>query len=124
MSSQPPDPPNDEAILTIAKIIKTVMSTASETKLGALYINCKESIPECHAIEEIGHKQTPTSMQTDNTTTLGVVKNNRMKKTKIKGHKITLFTVPKESRTISPFMVTRHKKQRGLHDKKTFSYPP
>jgi hypothetical protein len=38
-------PRNNGAILTIAQIIKAVMSSAAEAELGALYINAKEIIP-------------------------------------------------------------------------------
>ncbi len=37
-------PPNNGAILTIATIIKAVMSSAAEAELGALYINAKEAV--------------------------------------------------------------------------------
>ncbi len=36
-------PPNNGAILTVATIIKKVMSSAAEAELGALYINAKEA---------------------------------------------------------------------------------
>ena len=36
-------PPNNGAILTIAQIIKTVMSSASGDELGALYIAAREA---------------------------------------------------------------------------------
>jgi hypothetical protein len=37
-------PPNIGAILTIANIIKAVMSSAMEAELGALYLNAKEAV--------------------------------------------------------------------------------
>ena len=76
MSSDNADPPNNGAVLTIAQIIKNVMSSAAEAELGALFINCREAIPARHALLEMGHPQPPTPMQTDNTTALGVVNNN------------------------------------------------
>jgi hypothetical protein len=36
-------PPNNEAIMTNATIIKVVMSLAAEAKLGALFLNTKEA---------------------------------------------------------------------------------
>eukprot|EP00804_Cyclotella_cryptica_P019924 CCRYP_007839-RB/>CCRYP_007839-RB protein AED:0.40 eAED:0.40 QI:0/-1/0/1/-1/0/1/0/96 len=39
LSEDDPSPRNNDAILTLAQIIKTVMSSAAEAKLGALYIN-------------------------------------------------------------------------------------
>jgi hypothetical protein len=82
MSNNDTIPSNNGAILTISQIIKAVMSSAAEAEIGALYINCKEAIPARHALEFLGHKQPPTPMQTDNTTALGVVNNNVMKKLK------------------------------------------
>ena len=37
-------PPNNGAILNIAQIIKAVMSSAAETKLGTVYINAREAV--------------------------------------------------------------------------------
>ena len=74
MSSDSPEPPNNGAILTRAQIIKALMYSTAEAKLGALYINCKEEIPAQHALEEIVNKKNPTLMQTKNTTALGVIK--------------------------------------------------
>ena len=67
---------NNVSVLTVAKIIKAVMSSAAESKLGALFINCHKDIPARQALKEMGHKQPPTPIQTDNTTTYGFVTNN------------------------------------------------
>jgi hypothetical protein len=40
MSTDKARPPNNRAVLTIAKIIKAVMTSAAEAEIGALYINC------------------------------------------------------------------------------------
>ena len=67
---------NNGAVLTVSQIIKAVMSSATEAELGSLFINCREEIPARHALEIMGHKQPPTTVQTDNTTDLGVVNKN------------------------------------------------
>jgi hypothetical protein len=82
MSNNTAKPPNNGAILTIAKIIKAVMSSAAEAKVGALYINCREAIPARHTLKFMGHPLYPTLMQMDNTTAVGVVNNNVIKKLK------------------------------------------
>ena len=41
MSNNIEFPPNNVAVLTIAKIFKAVMSSAAEAELGALFINCR-----------------------------------------------------------------------------------
>ena len=56
------------------------MSSAAEAELCALFINCREAVPEMTTLEEMGHKHPPTPMQTDNTTALGVVNNNIVSK--------------------------------------------
>ena len=73
MSNNSADPPNNGAILTIAQIIKSVMSSTAEAELGALFINCCKALPVRHKFEEMGHKQPSTPMQTENTTALDVV---------------------------------------------------
>jgi hypothetical protein len=70
------DPPNNGAILNISKILKAAMSSAAEAKLGTLYINTREAIPMQHLLEEMGHKQPPTPIQTGNSTAHGVITNN------------------------------------------------
>jgi hypothetical protein len=59
-------PPNNGAILNIAHIIKHVMSSATEAELGVLYIMAQEAVYIRIILEEMGHKQPPTPIQTDN----------------------------------------------------------
>jgi hypothetical protein len=82
MSKNVETPPNNGAVFTILQIIKAVMSSAAEAEIEALYINCHEAVPARHILELMGHKQQPTPMQTDNTTALGVINKNVMKKSK------------------------------------------
>eukprot|EP00804_Cyclotella_cryptica_P008990 CCRYP_003099-RA/>CCRYP_003099-RA protein AED:0.27 eAED:0.27 QI:0/-1/0/1/-1/1/1/0/583 len=75
LSEDDPCPRNNSAILNLAQIIKPVMSSAAEAKQGALYINARETIPQQHLLNELGHPQPPTPIQIDNSTALGVVTN-------------------------------------------------
>ncbi len=52
------------------------MSLAAKAKLGALYINTRKALPCQTLLEEMGHKQPPTPIKTNNSTALGVVTNN------------------------------------------------
>ncbi len=70
------EPTNNGAVLTIAQIIKNVMSSVAEAELGALFINFRKATPARHTLEEMGHKQPPNPIQMDNTTALGIVTNN------------------------------------------------
>ena len=76
MSSDVDDPPNNGAILNTSSIIKSVMSSAAEAELGALYVNASQAVAIRQLLHEMGHKQPRTPIQTDNSTALGVVTNN------------------------------------------------
>ena len=66
LPSDSPIPPNNGAILNIAHIIKHVMTSATEAELAALYIMAREAIYIRIVLEEMGHQQPPTPLQTDN----------------------------------------------------------
>jgi hypothetical protein len=57
---------NNGAVLNIAHIIKHVMSSATEAELAGLYIMAREAVYIRIVLEEMGHKQPPTPLQTDN----------------------------------------------------------
>ena len=83
MSTDVPQPPNNGAILTIAQVIKTVMSSAAEAELGALFLNAKEAVYIRKILNEMKHTQPPTPIQTDNSTAEGVI-NNKVQPKRIK----------------------------------------
>ena len=68
-------PLNNDAVHNTSSVIKAVMSSAADAELGALYINTREAVPMRLLLQEMGHPQPKTSIQTDNTTALGVVTN-------------------------------------------------
>jgi len=83
LSSDAQNPPNNGAILTIAQIIDAVMSSAAEAELGALFINAKEAVHMRRILQEMGHPQPRTPIQTDNSTAEGVINSRvRPKRTK------------------------------------------
>jgi hypothetical protein len=47
------------------------MSSAAEAEIGAVFINAKEGAVLSTTLEELGHTQPPTPMETDNTTATG-----------------------------------------------------
>ena len=73
-------PTNNGAVLNISQIIRAVMSSAAEAKLGALFINVKPAVSMCHTLEELGHHQPRTPIQTDNTTANDLLTNKIMPK--------------------------------------------
>ncbi len=59
-------PPNNGSVLNTAHIIKNVMSSATEAELAGLYIMARIVVYIRIILEELGHKQPPTPLQTDN----------------------------------------------------------
>jgi len=64
---------NNGAVLTIAQIIDAVMSSAAEAELGVLLINAKEAVHMQRILQEMGHPQPQTPIQTDELTAEGVI---------------------------------------------------
>ena len=71
------------SVSVLAKIIKSVMSSAAEAEIGSLYMNAHDILPLQVTLEELGHPQPATLMQTDNNTAAGIInrtfKQNRSK---------------------------------------------
>ena len=51
------------------------MSSAAESEVGALFHNANAGQPIRVTLEEMGHPQQATPMQTDNSTTQGIANN-------------------------------------------------
>ena len=73
-------PRNNGAVLNVSQVIKSVMSSASEAKYGALFINAKTALPIQTTLIDIGHAQPKTPMQPDNSIAHGVPNNIIMSK--------------------------------------------
>jgi hypothetical protein len=75
--SQPPLPTDPEptpngAIQVHCQIMREVLSSAAEAELAALFHNGKEACPLRACLQELGHPQPPTPLQTDNSTAAGI----------------------------------------------------
>ena len=64
---------NNGAILTLSKIIKHMMSSASEAETAGLFYNCRAAVPLRVTLREMGHPQPKTPVVTDNTTAQGLI---------------------------------------------------
>eukprot|EP00957_Ditylum_brightwellii_P149952 11419741-Ditylum_brightwellii.AAC.1 len=72
-----PPPPNGPVHL-VCKVLRNVMSSATEAEIGVLYVNMRKG-EELHlALEEMGHPQPPTPVMMDNSMACGIV--NKMVK--------------------------------------------
>ena len=84
MSKDVSFPPNNAAVIKIAQIMKKVMSSAAEVEIGAMYVNAREAVPARKILDEMGHHQPRTPMQTDNSAAHSAVTNNvQPKRTKV-----------------------------------------
>ena len=69
-------PENNGVVLNITQIIKTVMTSAAEAEIGAMFINSREAVPQQMTLVKMGHPQPRSPMQTDNSAAHAVVNNN------------------------------------------------
>ena len=60
-------------IHVLCQLMKEVVSSAAEAELAGLFHNAKEACPMRITLEELGHPQPPTPLQTDNSTASGIV---------------------------------------------------
>jgi hypothetical protein len=73
-------PINNGGVLNILQIIRAEMSSAAEAKLGALFINAKTAVCMQCTLEEMGHLQTCTPIQTNNLTAHALLANKILPK--------------------------------------------
>ena len=71
LSENDPKPKLNGPILTIAQIIKSVMASAAEAELAALYITAKKMVPLRNTLIEMGWPQPKSPIQTDNSIAVG-----------------------------------------------------
>jgi hypothetical protein len=64
------------ALFTLCAILRIVLASAVEAKLGALFLNCKQAMTIFRlTLEEMGHPQPPTPIDCDNSTAVGIANN-------------------------------------------------
>jgi hypothetical protein len=70
------DDTNQGTILATTAVMQAVLASASEAEIGALYENTKKAAILHVTLEEMGYPQPPTSVQTNNSTSCGIVNDN------------------------------------------------
>ena len=80
LTEQESNAPNNGAILTLAAILKHVVSYASEGELAALFYNCKNAVPLLQTLEEMGHHQPKTIITTGKFTAYRLISNTMVPK--------------------------------------------
>jgi hypothetical protein len=61
------------SILNVVSIIKNVVSSASESEVGACFQNAQSGAPPRVTLTELGHTQPSTPLRTDNSTAFGIL---------------------------------------------------
>ncbi len=73
-------PINNGVVLNVLQVIKSVMSSATEAELAKLFINAKTAVSMRTTLKELGHPQTQTPMQTNNSTAHALLTNKILPK--------------------------------------------
>jgi len=82
-------------------MLKFIVASAAEAKLGALFLNCKEGKILRLVLQELGHVQPPTPTHCDNVTATGIA-NDTVKKQQSRSMEMT-FLLGNESGKPSNF---------------------
>ena len=89
LSNHPPKPPliptspRNGPLHIVCKTLRHVVASAAEAETAALFFNSQEALPIRYILSKLGHKQPPTPMKTDNSTSLAFIKSNiRQKRSK------------------------------------------
>lgn len=92
--TQPPvgEPIPNGAIHTVSNIMRNVMSSATEAECGGLFHNTKDGAMLRTTLEEMGHPQPPTPIQTDNSNATGI-SNSTVKQRKSKAMDMRFYWV-------------------------------
>ena len=113
LSEDNPIPRWNGPVLSIYQVIKFVMTSTAEAKLGVLYITAQKMVPMRQIFIEMEWMQPPTPIQTYNTTAEGVVNNTIVaKKKEVYGITATLITMSRGTKTIS-FLLGQRTQQLG-----------
>jgi hypothetical protein len=85
-------PPRNGTVAVLSKILRNVVSSASEAELAALFLNGQEAVPIRNTLEELGHIQGPTPIVTDNITAHGIA-NDSIKQKRSKAMDMRFFWI-------------------------------
>ena len=85
-------PPQNGAVHVLSSIMKSVLSSATEAELAGLFHNAKEACALRLILEELGHSQGATPIQTDNACAAGIV-NNTVKQRRSKAIDMRFYWV-------------------------------
>jgi hypothetical protein len=109
ISSNTPCPHYNGAVLTIAQIIKTVMSLAAKAKIGALYIGSSPCLPHLRVLGPSSTSHTDTNQQHNGA---WCCQQQRHEESKSHGHEVPLALGQNQSEMLPTLLGTGQQKQR------------
>jgi len=68
-----PTPPDIGPIHVLCQIMWQVVTSVAKAEFGALFFNTQTACPICTALDEMGHSQLATLLQTDNSMACGII---------------------------------------------------
>ena len=80
------------AFFTLCALLRSVVASAAEAELGALFLNCKQAAIFRVTLEEMGHPQPPIPINCDNSTAVGIA-NNTVKRQRSRAMEMHFFWV-------------------------------
>jgi hypothetical protein len=82
-------------LFTLCAILRFVVASAADAKLSALFLNCKQATIFQLTLEEMGHPQSPTPTNCNNSTAVGIA-NNTVKQQRSRAMEMRFFWVADE----------------------------
>lgn len=92
LSNDSPTPPMNGAIHVHSSIMRSVLASATEAEVGALFYNAQDGAMLRTTLTEMGHNQPATPIQTDNEVADGIV-NDRVKQRRSKAIDMRFYWV-------------------------------
>ena len=100
LSEGPTDPDNPEdfvpttngILLVVCNIMRNIVASAAEAEYGTIFVNTHTVVPIRTTLYEMVRKQGPTAIQVDNSTAVGIAK-NEFRQEKSKAMDILLYWI-------------------------------
>jgi hypothetical protein len=115
-------PTQNGPVHTTCQIMRNVLASTAEAKIGALFLNGQKALPICVTLNELGHTQPATPMQTDNSTAARFA-NNRIKQKRSKAIDMRFYWI-KDRVHQNQFLVYWRLGPENLGDYHTKHHPP
>jgi hypothetical protein len=116
------NPPLNGALQVISQIMNNVLASAAEAEVGGLFINGQAACPIRTTLTELGHKQPPTIMVTDNECAQGIA-NDTVKQKRSKAIDMRFYWI-RDRVAQNQFKICWQKGSDNLADYYTKHHPP